>query len=423
MRKRLLSVFMVLALIIAMAPAAFAAEVETFDTWDGVSSTTPEQIGGVYQIDSAADLVGFAALVNAGNYGANAALLTGIDLGGQTFIPIGAYAYKNETAVEGGAYYSGTFNGNNHTIKNGSIASASNIYNMGIFGFVNGGHINSLNAVNITVNSSATEHECSTGTIIGILYHGSASYLTAGEGCSVSGNYRVGGVIGSVRDECTVSYCHNYADVDGGNNYTGGIVGAAHDMDYEGLTFTGAPATISYCDNHGEVSGTNEVGGIVGYTDQTTVDNCNNYGSVTATGNYGSGGIVGFDAYNPRYFLGFIPVYIPDTGATISNCSNSASVNGPRSGGILGTLGVTPGEDQPDSSKTLTKITNCTNSGNITGTDGKCGSIYGYPITYAHGDGPEYIGNLKVLISGCTTGGTVNGATPTIPTPGPYVTQ
>ena len=43
MRKRLLSVIMVLALIIAMAPAAFAAEVETFDTWDG-TITTPEKL-------------------------------------------------------------------------------------------------------------------------------------------------------------------------------------------------------------------------------------------------------------------------------------------------------------------------------------------------------------------------------------------
>ena len=81
--KRIISVFMVLCLILAIAPVAFATGDETFDTWDGTSSTTPELVGGVYQIDSAADLVGFAAMVNSGDYSdADAVLMTGIDLNG-----------------------------------------------------------------------------------------------------------------------------------------------------------------------------------------------------------------------------------------------------------------------------------------------------------------------------------------------------
>lgn len=60
-----------------MAPAAFATGEETFDTWDGTSSTTPELVDGKYQIDSAADLVGFADLVNGGQHSSiKAELLT-----------------------------------------------------------------------------------------------------------------------------------------------------------------------------------------------------------------------------------------------------------------------------------------------------------------------------------------------------------
>lgn len=405
MRKRILSVFMVLCLMMAIAPATFATGEETFDTWDGTTSTTPELVGGVYQIDSAADLVGFAAMVNSGDYSdADAVLMTGIDLNGGTFIPIGAYAYKDETDVIGDAFYSGDFDGNNHTIKNGTISNASNIYNMGIFGFVNGGSVSNLTAASITVNSTKNTNECSTGTIIGILYKGTATNLTASNGCVVTGTYRVGGVIGSVRDECTVDNCDNYATVTGSGMYCGGVIGASHDMDYFFIFVTGNPATIEDCDNHGTVNGNTEVGGIVGYSDQATITNCNNTGNVSATGNYGTGGIVGFDAYNPR------GIYNPDSGSTLTGCSNSGNISGGRAGGIVGTLGATPGQSAPSSAKTLTRMISCSNTGNITGTSGKCGTIFGYQITYAHGDADEYVQTMLVSFENCTAGGTVNGS-------------
>ena len=54
MSKRILSVIMVLCLIMAMAPAAFATGEETFDTFDG-TATIPTKDGDTYQIDSAED--------------------------------------------------------------------------------------------------------------------------------------------------------------------------------------------------------------------------------------------------------------------------------------------------------------------------------------------------------------------------------
>ena len=220
----------------------------------------------------------------------------------------------------------------------------------------------------------------------------------------------MGGVIGSVRDECTVTNCDNVnTAVKGNGMYTGGVIGASHDIKYGLFGLTGAPATIKNCDNSGTVNGTTEVGGIVGYSDQASISDCNNTGDVTSTGNYGTGGILGFDAYNPRF------LYSPSTGSTVTNCTNSGDItgntNGSRVAGIVGTLGVTPGEDAPRNEKTLTKIIGCSNTGDIIGTDGKCGTIFGYQITYKSGDADDYIDTLIVKISDCTAGGTVNGVT------------
>lgn len=421
MKKKLLSVLLAVCMVFTLAPFAMAEEV--FDTWDGGRNEALQpDASGVYQLNSAEDLAQFAYLVNDGNTSINASLNTGINLDGRAFTPIGAYGYKLSTTVYGNTY-KGTFNGNGHTICNGSINGAGNIYNMGLFGFVEDGSISNLQVVNITVNNTKTDNEASSGVVIGSLYHGSATNITVGENCAVTGIHRVGGVVGSVRDSGTLTNCDSQATVTGTGMYCGGIVGAAHDLDYslfQGLT--GAPASISYCDNSGTVNGNTEVGGIVGYTDQSTIEHCTNSGTISATGNYGSGGIVGFDAYNPRS-LGSWVVYAPNTGATIESCTNTGAINGPRSGGIVGTLGVTPGEEQPDNPTVLTKISNCHNEGDITGTTGKCGAIFGYQITYAHGDGDDYVKNLTVQIRSCDFNCTINNVAATDATPSEYISQ
>lgn len=441
MKKRFLSLLMALCLMLTLAPAAFAVDVEdvsveepveeevaplteeepVFSVWTG-DATTPSQSNGVYQINSAEDLAGFAAIVNSGNSNVSAVLNVDVDLNGKAFTPIGAKAYKAGQNPSLTSYaFGGTFDGSNHTIKNGSIAAADDTYNMGLFGFVSSGTVKNLIVDGITVNNSQTNNEAASGAAVAAVYKGTLENITVGENCQVTGNNRVGGVVGSVRDESTITGCVNKATVTGSGMYTGGVIGASHDMDYNVFTVNGKPATITGCYNYGTVNGNTEVGGIVGYSDQATITNCHNSGNVTATGNYGTGGIVGFDAYNPRKW-GNIVIYSPSKGSTISNCSNSGNISGGRAAGIVGTLGVTPSQSQPSSDKTLTVITDCSNTGAITGTTGKCGSIFGYQITYANGDGTENINHLYVKITGCTIGGTVNGETVTVPTLSAYYT-
>lgn len=407
-KRKMTAIVMAAAMMMTMVPTAYAAETTVSN--ETVDSQSLVQVNGVYQISTAQDLIDFATLVNSnGETNADAVLTNDINLNGATFMPIGGNAYEGSVSRA----YRGTFDGQNFTISNATIASA---YNMGIFGFVQDGIIKNLKVDYITVSNSQTENEAASAAVIGSIYQGEVTNVTAGENCSVTGVNRVGGVIGSARDEAVVTSCKNYADVTGSGMYTGGVIGAAHDMDVS--LFSGVhPATVTSCYNYGEINGNSETGGIIGYSDQATVTDCHNEGPVTGSGNYGTGGIIGFDAYNPR--LGGL--YSPSKGSTVDSCTNSGAVNGPRSAGIVGTLGVTPGQNQPNSNRTLTRMSNCTNSGDITGTDGKCGAIFGYPITYAHGDGETYINHLYVQISNCTNTGNVNGSTPSSLAASPYI--
>lgn len=386
MRKRLLSVIMVLALIIAMAPAAFAAE--------DVQSDTSWYDAGNYVLTDVNDLVGLAELVNDGEdfYGDTITLGSSIDCSGAGLFPIG-----NENNP-----FNGTFNGNDYTISNASITNASGSYLSGLFGHVgSSGTVTNFNLQGITASNTNTPdgEETSTGIAVARLY-GTISYVSTDNTSSVTGSYRTGGIVGDARGAVSeILYCENRATVTGGANYTGGIVGAGHDLPLLGRS----GVTVTECDNYGAISGINEVGGIIGYADQASISNCDNRGTVTGTGNYGTGGILGFDVFNA---IG-IPFLETNHGSTISGCNNYNPVNGLRAGGILGTFGAAPGDDQP-SSRINSTITNCTNSGAITGTDGKTGAIFGYQITYAHGDGDDYIDNLYVVIEDSTNTGTVN---------------
>lgn len=385
MRKRLLSVIMVLALIVAMAPAAFAV--------DEVQPDTSWHDSGNYTLTDVNDLAGFAVLVNSGEDFRNETVELGnsIDCGNAALIPIG-----NENNA-----FNGTFNVNGYTISNASISNASGSYISGLFGNVDSyGNVTNFKLDNITVtNGTSDGEETSTGAAVARLY-GSVSEVDTTSTCVVNGTYRTGGIVGDGRGaSANISGCENRATVAGGANYTGGIVGAGHDLPFLGRS----GMTVSECDNYGSVSGTNEVGGIVGYADQASISNCDNRGTVTGTGNYGTGGILGFDVFNA---IG-IPFLETNHGSTISGCNNYNPVNGLRAGGILGTFGAAPGDNQP-SSRINSTITNCTNSGAITGTDGKTGAIFGYQIAYAHGDGDDYIDNLYVVIEDSTNTGTVN---------------
>lgn len=400
-RRKLTAIVMAAAMMMTMVPTAYAAETTVSN--ETVDSQSLVQVNGVYQISTAQDMIEFATMVNGGQYSLNAELTQDIDLSEITnYTPIGLdYSHP----------YSGTFNGNGHVISNVAITADSNQIYGGLFGVVSG-TVKDLTLNNIVVNNSSNASssddadQAASGIAVGVLMGGgTVDKITTTSSCTVNGVLRTGGIVGSCKDVgTTVSNCINQGKVTGTGSYTGGIVGAAHNV-WSRPNSTGA--NLTSCTNKGEVTGTSEVGGIVGYTDRAVITSCNNEGNVIGTGNYGTGGIVGCDIYNPRYFI-----FNPGMGSTMTSCVNSGDVSAPRAGGILGSYVVSPGQSQ-NSSDRVSTISQCKNYGDITtpNESGICGAIYGAPITYAHGDADSYVNHLIVSIDYCTVGGTVEGKT------------
>ena len=154
-------------------------------TYEGKTATTatlavyetPQQTDGVYQIGTAGELFWFAALVNgtlegmAQNTAANAVLTADIDLGGSKWTPIAPSAtFKNDAiSVEETTdkSYSGTFDGQGHTISNFEIRTNSAEKTSGLFGTVTG-TIQNLGIVDASFDNGG-DYDGRFGALCGLL--------------------------------------------------------------------------------------------------------------------------------------------------------------------------------------------------------------------------------------------------------------
>lgn len=268
MKKRLLSLLLVLAMVFSLMPAALAA-----DTLSG-SGTEDDP----YLLATAADLKAFRDMANAEASSKLCATLTAdIDLGGEAWKPF-------EGPSVGGAY-AGTFDGANHTIKGLSVNSTSSA-GAGLFGTVCGatiknlkveGNVSASNSVFVggivgRTQTSATIDSCSfAGTVTSTKKNGAAG--TAG----IVGRVSAGTV--------TITNCANTATINGTSAIAAGILG------YGGSN----KVTIENCYNTGAISGQYYASGICGSSTnknkESSIRNCYNSGTITATndGSYYAG--------------------------------------------------------------------------------------------------------------------------------------
>lgn len=244
---------------------------------------------GRYLLADAFQLRWFAALVNgtltdgtAQNAAANAVLTKDIDLTGEDWTPIG-----NASTI-----YTGTFDGQNHTISGMKIENAESY--SGLFGNVTGTVRDFTVTGSITLTGS--ESISKVGGAVGSLGTGTAggtvSGVTSGVNITVStGNDHIGGVVGSLPENSspTVESCL----------YTGNInvtVAAGSVAGVVGYIRTG---TIQNCANRGGISvsesGNGSVGGILGYCNNKGISilSCYNTGTITAESTANVGAIVG----------------------------------------------------------------------------------------------------------------------------------
>ena len=242
----------------------------------------------------------------------NYVLTNDIDLGGEEWIPISCL--------------SGTFDGNGYTISNfkitGSVRFAGlfgyncgTIKNLGVDGYVidvdysinldivqSSSYSSSYAGGLVAYNSCGKILNCHTSGIItdsslygycgGLIGFSVDGKVTSCYSSSyVKGYYKVGGLIGECYD-LIINDCYATGNVEGWNA-TGGLIGdsrgayiincyaignvVSRNSNAGGLVGNGIYGSISYCLATGNVNGKNDVGGLVGFLDNITINTCYRY--------------------------------------------------------------------------------------------------------------------------------------------------
>lgn len=379
------------------------------DGWNGITTSQPHGKGTEdepYQIGTAQEMAWLAYAVNnqMESEGYCAVLTADIDLGYCQWPVIGVLSGNGQRA------YTGTFDGQGHTVSGLNITSLGGRQKLGLFGVAQDAVIENLTVRGNIDLTGVRSYDTTTGYIIGgVLGSGEGGGVTI-RSCvsqvdiSVSfvndqkaQNSAVGGLVGRLSGSGSheITNCRNegriytafepgayYLGGSGGNGGQGGIVG-----------FIGASAQLECCVNTGTVYAGRAagVGGIVGNAGDSgvtiTLNQCANQGAVSNdTGGVllrkgGTGGIIGL---------------APTGSVTVSNCYNTGAVAG--SAIVGGILGGEKGEHTSSQygNQNLT-LENCYNAGDLqVGTAATLvGSLAGYPI-----DGQYYTG-LTVRKGAC----------------------
>ena len=229
--------------------------------------------------------------------------------------PIGTFA----------APFTGGFDGGGFTITGLTIDRSSTDY-VGLFGRSDGGSISNVGLANVSVSGDDR-----VGGLVGIIV-GDGTVTNSSVSGSVSGDDRIGGLVGYLSSSGTITNSYSSGSVTGSGNYVGGLVGDG-----------GGMITNSY--SSGSVSSSGDyVGGLVGLNNGGTVASSYSSGSVTSSGSY-VGGLVGRSS------------------GTVTNSYSSSSVSGDgRVGGLVG-------HNNSDGT-----VTNSYSSGSVTGNSSSAGS-------------------------------------------------
>ena len=235
-----------------------------------------------YQISTADQLKLFRDIVNgtgdqAQNRGAYAVLTANIDLNNEPWTPIGP--------SESGSY-TGTFDGQGHTVKNLSVTVNVQPGRAGLFGCVKDGTIRKLTVAG-SVSCTANQGWC-------------------------------GGIAGYAMDE-TIENCASLCTVSctGIDARVGGIVGL---VDYNSRTLI-----IRDCYNIGKITGrsdngSGDAGGICGFYMNGKISNCYNVGEITGSGYVSKIAVSAYNDSRPTNCY-----YLSDTDTDLNGTAKTAA--------------------------------------------------------------------------------------------------
>ena len=234
--------------------------------------------------------------------GENYILMNDLDLGGMEWTPIG-------TGLAEFNCFTGTFDGNGHSISNFKITGDTQY--VGLFGCSRGA------IENLGLKSFAIDRSSDTifaGGLVGANYGTITNCYAMGtvRDAQFNNSSYIGGLVGE--NGGTVRNCYAMGDVSATSSsvraYAGGLVGRNADG-----TITNSYAT-------GDVSGSLYAGGLVGFIDgrSDTTSSCifNSYATGNVSGAY-AGGLIGKNRY-----------------VTITNCYAIGDVSGSTVGGLVG---------------------------------------------------------------------------------------
>ena len=202
---------------------------------------------------------------------------------------------------------------------------------------------------NYTINGITISNDKSYQGLFSFVVDGTIRNVTIGKNNNISGNTRVGGIVGYLYGfKGNISNCVNYSNINSNNG--GGIAG-----------LIAGQHTISNCKNYGSIAG---AGGIIGSSNGTDwpddfanysnkVINCGNYGNINTNSQF-CGGIAGYFKGNILNSCnkGNITSTVEQIGGiagsvdgSVENCYNIGDVktNKWNIGGILGVSGSTFG--------------------------------------------------------------------------------
>lgn len=191
---------------------------------DGVCTVCGMDRYGTFHIKTAEQLVAFAQSVNAGNKDANAELDADIDMTGVDWTPIcQTVSYHSSEATDTG--YTGTFDGNGHTISNLTVTGKSgDTYSYGLFGTVSG-TVKNLGMVNYTYTMGSAP-DARAGSIAGQVLTGGTITNCYSVGHSITTNSNIAGGIAGCNYGGTISNCYALnGSVSGYDTRWGGVVG------------------------------------------------------------------------------------------------------------------------------------------------------------------------------------------------------
>ena len=322
--------------------------------WDGKMADTSwyNESETSFTLNTAMQLAGLAQLVNNGNdfSGKTITLSADINLNSQEWTPIGT-AIRSGSAFTGNTF-SGTFDGNGHTISGLKITSSpgNEDFGIGLFNSAKGATIKNFTLENVEINVKGD----AVAAAVGLVSDGAtiSGINTSG---TIEGTDGVGGIVGRMLISGTIENCTNAAAISASGK-AGGIVGAAYytQQDYV--------MTISSCENSGAVTSTSGyIGGIVGLN-AGNISDCTNSGAVTGSGT-SIGGIVGEQQSYGK---------VTDNMNTAAVKNNSSDAFG--TGGIVGWVRYN-GADSDYDLKAMIEVTGNTNSGSVTGGDSSGGIV------------------------------------------------